>query len=337
MSRRILSSGRLAEFGLFAAVVIGLGATVRHNYLMFHSIAELFSIAVACAVFIIAWNARFFNESPFLSFIGISLASVAGLDLVHTMSFPGMPMLESASTNLSTQIWVSARLLQAGSFLAAALMANTQAKVNLVLAWQAMLFAAILLAIFAFGIFPTCFVEGVGLTPFKIYAEYAAMALTALTLVVLYRQRRTMGGGVFSAVFLGIFLMIPQEIAFTLYNDAYDALNTLGHLLKILSYFLLYKAIVVTAIRDPYNSVFLRLRRSEEALREHLSGLEDIVAQRTREAREGEERHRALLECASDWFWETDAQGRFIALSERSAETTGRPPAALLGLTHADL
>ena len=45
--------------GLAALVVlIGLYLASLYNYLLFHSLAEGFSIVIACGIFIVAWNTR---------------------------------------------------------------------------------------------------------------------------------------------------------------------------------------------------------------------------------------------------------------------------------------
>ncbi|MBW2324262.1 MAG: hypothetical protein JRF41_12240 [Deltaproteobacteria bacterium] len=41
-------------------ILVGLYAVSRANYLLFHSLAEIFSIVIAFSIFIIIWNARRF-------------------------------------------------------------------------------------------------------------------------------------------------------------------------------------------------------------------------------------------------------------------------------------
>ena len=78
-----------------AAVLIGLAWTQQYSYLLFHSLAEIFSIVVACTVFAVFWNARTLMGNTCYLFIGIGFLFVALLDLLHTLSigtmnvFPG--------------------------------------------------------------------------------------------------------------------------------------------------------------------------------------------------------------------------------------------------------
>jgi diguanylate cyclase (GGDEF)-like protein/PAS domain S-box-containing protein len=50
-----------------------------------------------------------------------------------------------------------------------------------------------------------------------------------------------------------------------------------------------------------------------------------------RSLRENEERFRALTELSSDWYWEQDAQFRFVRIDGNLQEILGRPNAALVG------
>jgi hypothetical protein len=51
----------MQKFGPVAIGILvsaGFGLTLLHSYLLFHSLAEMFSISIGFAIFIIAWNLR---------------------------------------------------------------------------------------------------------------------------------------------------------------------------------------------------------------------------------------------------------------------------------------
>ena len=50
------------------------------------------------------------------------------------------------------------------------------------------------------------------------------------------------------------------------YAAAYDLANLLGHYLKILSFWCIYKALIETGLRKPYALFFRDLKQSEEQL-----------------------------------------------------------------------
>ena len=97
----------------------GLYFTSLYNYLLFHSIAEVFSIVVAFGIFLVAWNSRRFLENNYLLFAGFAFPFVASLDLLHTLGYKGMGVFQGYGTNLPTQLWIAARYLESISLLIA--------------------------------------------------------------------------------------------------------------------------------------------------------------------------------------------------------------------------
>src|SRR4030042_2289566 len=94
------------------SILFGLYLTSLYNYLLFHSLAEIFSVVIACGIFIIAWNSRRFLDNHYLLFIGIAYLFIGSVDLVHTLSYQGMGVFSGYDANLSTQLWIAARYLQ---------------------------------------------------------------------------------------------------------------------------------------------------------------------------------------------------------------------------------
>ena len=101
--------------------LVGLYLISLYSYLLFHSIAEAFSIVVACSIFLVAWNSRRFLDNNTLLFIGIAFLFVAGIDLLHTLSYTGMGVFQGYGTDLPTQLWIAARYLQSISLFIAPL------------------------------------------------------------------------------------------------------------------------------------------------------------------------------------------------------------------------
>ena len=71
-------------------ILFGLYLTSLYSYLLFHSLAEIFSIVVACGIFMITWNARRFLDNNYLLFIGIAYLFIGCFDLLHTLAYKGM-------------------------------------------------------------------------------------------------------------------------------------------------------------------------------------------------------------------------------------------------------
>jgi signal transduction histidine kinase len=251
----------------WALILSGLYLTSLYNYLLFHSLSEIFSIVVACGIFMIAWNSRQFLENNYLLFIGIAYLFVGGLDLLHTLAYKGMGVFQGDSANLPTQLWMAARYMESLSLLVAPLALGRKLKSRFVVIGYSLVFFILLASIFHWRIFPDCFVEGVGLTPFKKWSEYIICLVLAISVVLVVKKKKEFDKVVLQLLVASILLTIAAELAFTFYISVYGISNLFGHFCKILSFYLIYKAIIQTGLTKPYDLLFRNLKQSEEALR----------------------------------------------------------------------
>ena len=275
---------------LGALVLFGLYLTSRHSYLLFHSLTEIFSIVVAFGIFVLTWNSRRFIDNSYILLLGIAYLFIGTIDLVHTLTYQGMGVFPGYGSNLATQLWIAARYVQSISFLAAPLLLGRKLKLPFVFPIYAVVTTLLLMSIFYWDIFPACFVDGVGLTPFKKISEYVISFIFLASIFLLYRKRREFDTSVFRFLVASIGVTICSELAFTLYTGPYTLPNMVGHLLKIVSVYLMYRAIIWTGLAKPYSLLFRNLKQSEEALRaseQHYSALVRNLADAVFEIKEG--------------------------------------------------
>jgi signal transduction histidine kinase/PAS domain-containing protein len=248
----------------------------RANYLLFHSSVEVFSIVIAFAIFAIAWNSRHIMDSNYLLFIGIACLFVGGVDLLHTLTYKGMGVFPGDSANLATQLWLATRYLLSFSLLAAVVFANRKFRPSAVVAGYFVVTALVLGSIFYWGNFPTAFIDGVGLTPFKIASEYVISLILLCAIWLLYTKRSAFSGSVVRLMVAAMAVSIAAEMAFTLYTDVYGIANVIGHLLTVVSFYLIYKALIETGLTKPYDLLFRDLKQNEIALGEYTNELTEV-------------------------------------------------------------
>jgi PAS domain S-box-containing protein len=266
----------LGFWGLIASL-FGLFLLQYYNFLLFHTVAELYSIIVASCVFILAWKSQRFLENGYLLFVGISLLFVGAIDLVHTLAYRGMGVFPERDANLPTQLWIAARYLQAFSMLAALYFIKRRMNSLQVLAAFSLVTALLIGAIYFTDIFPDSYIEGAGLTLFKRVSEYIIAGLFAGTAVLLYRQRKGMHPDVLVLLILSLVASTISELAFSDYVSVYGFANMFGHLLKIVAFYFIYKAIIETGFERPYDLLFHQLKLREEQLQKSEARLRRLV------------------------------------------------------------
>lgn len=283
-------AAKVVLFALWQVLLVGsLWASKNYNYLLFHTIAEVFAIVIACGIFMVAWNARRFLNNGYLMIMGVASLSMACMDFAHTLAYKGMSIFPTLSDpNAATQLWIGARSVGVLSLLAAPFFLRFTPRVIWLFVGYATVTAVLLLTILLWRVFPTCFVAGQGLTSFKIWTEYVICAGLLVAIALLLRNRSSFEPTVIRHLVASIAVTIASELAFTLYMNVYGVANFLGHYLKILSFYFLYKAVIQTGFARPFDLLLreniLRekeLRRATEELDRANAELEDRVRERT--------------------------------------------------------
>ncbi|NHI82689.1 MAG: hypothetical protein EAX81_00105 [Candidatus Thorarchaeota archaeon] len=248
------------------SVLIGIALYVaRHySYLLFHSIVEEFSILVAFGVFLVGWHSTKYTDNRAFLFLGISFLFIGWIDFFHTLAYPGMGVFPGSDTNLAAQLWIVARYLESITFLIAPFAVRTNInKAHVVVAYS--IVSGLLLAtIFVWQVFPVCFIDGVGLTLFKIASEYIISAILVLSGLLFLRRRTEFDSSTMRLLILAIIFTILSELAFTLYADAYGIANAAGHYLKVIAFYFIYQALVQASLIRPYDTLFRNLKQSRE-------------------------------------------------------------------------
>ena len=244
--------------------------------LAFHLLLETFSVVVSVLVVIMAWH-RFDQSSDYASntlIFGFSV--VAGTDLIHALTYAGMPaLLTENSTAKAIFFWLAGRSFE---LLTVALVAARVALPG----WRGSWLTFGLLASYALFVagtwflelFPVTFVPGVGVTPFKAGFEYALCVGNLAVAGWLFWQCRRAREPRTLYLACACFVMGIGELAFTNYTTASDFMNMFGHLYKIAAYAFVYRATFVVGLREPYHL----LQRSEHALRERERELDTILS-----------------------------------------------------------
>jgi len=138
-------------------ILIALFITSRYNFLIFHTLAEFLSIAVAWSVFILVWHTKRFIQRDAFIFLGISYFFIGSIDLVHTLSYKGMGVIDvNLGANPATQLWIAARYMESMSLCLFSVLLSKHIKPNCVFAVFSVATTLILFSIFYWDIFPIC-------------------------------------------------------------------------------------------------------------------------------------------------------------------------------------
>ncbi len=242
-SRNALAIGLLVTL-----LLVGLSGV---HFLWFHALAELFSIAVGVALYIIARNSYSFTRNNFLLFLAQGFFWVVCIDTIHTLSYKGMGLIPGDDPNPATQLWLCARFLEAVVLLLSPRYLAEQTLPK----WSFTLFGILTLSAIALvflGVFPDAFVVGQGLTPLKVVSEYVIISILLLAGWRFHRCRKILDAGLYRILLVVVVLTVISEFAFTLYIDVYGLSNIVGHIAKLWTFALLLAAVSHWMLAQPF-------------------------------------------------------------------------------------
>lgn len=278
----------------------------RSLFLAFHQVTEGFSTIVAVLVFAVGWHSHDRDRPRNLSILAACFLGVALFDLLHTLSYEGMPdFITPSDVQKGLVFWLAARLLAAGAVLAAAVLpwrpfAGRPARPLLLAAVLGLVALVAWAAICHLDVLPATYVRGQGLTPFKIGVEWTVIAMLAAAIPLLWRNRELANRRWLAAA---AWVMVLSELYFTAWRSTTDIFNVMGHFYKVAGFCLLYQGLFVAVVRDPYR----RLDRSRARLAE------------------SEARLRAIMQESLDAFVAVGADGAVVAFNPAAADMLAVP------------
>jgi PAS domain S-box-containing protein len=343
--RQVFDSNRsekLSSIGVITAMCLGLYLSSHYSYLLFHGLIEITTIAIAFTIFILTWNTRRFLANNYLSILGIGYAFIALMDLFHALAYKGMNVFPGFGANLPTQLWIAARFLQAVTLCIAPLFMERRVRHRATFGIYAAV-TSLLVAMIYSGYFPDCYIEGKGLTTFKISSEYLMAALFLISSYLLYRKRNHFDGTVFLLLLAATVCSAFSGIMFTTYVNVYDKANLAGHFLKLAAFYLVYRALLVKGFQEPFALIFRDLKQTEAALLKAHDTLEEKVRARTAALHESEQRLRQaqefieqIINSVPDPILVKDRQHRFVLVNDALCSFTGHAREQLIGKSDHD-
>jgi len=254
------NSGTETGFWILVSVMalIALLLAWWYSFALFHTLAELGTIIVILSACSIALNSRHLVQNGYLLVLSIGFSAYAVIILLHLLTYKGVGIFE-VTADVPTQLWIAGRYLLAATFLLAGRYLTRPAPLTPLIIGYGAVTAAALLAIMYCNLFPACFIEGTGLTPFKKLSEIVIAGMFGLALAGLYRNRQKLNETVVRLVSAMLICFIVSELCFIVYNDVFGIANAVGHVVNLGGFALYHHVTARIAVVDPYSLIFREL------------------------------------------------------------------------------
>uniref|UniRef100_UPI0040579BE9 MASE3 domain-containing protein n=1 Tax=Candidatus Electrothrix sp. TaxID=2170559 RepID=UPI0040579BE9 len=297
------------------AVIVGLFLADEYSEILFHALAELFSIILISSIFLFTWNTRRFQKNHFFLFLGIAYLFIGSLDFVHILIYrDGEEILAGSTMNASLQLWVAARLMEGASLVLASFFFYNKANEYLVFLGYSLLVFVLLLTVFGQD-FPVCYVTGEGVTSFKKACEYLACFFYFCSLYIIHKRQRDIDRNSLRFIQIAVILAAFSESISIIFAHQYNTPldTTLGTLGKIFSLYCFFQAVFTESLLKPYNTLIDKIRAHEEHLedkvRERTAALQQTTEQLEKEIAD-------RIKAEKELIWELSVKNELAQVSD---------------------
>jgi len=262
----------------FLSIILLLFIILSFNhFLLFHTLVEIFSVVVAFIIFVLTIYTYDKIENNFFIIIGLSYGFIGFFDLLHTLAYKGMNIFVNTGSDLPTQLWIMTRYLESVLILVALYFLGSKVKCdNKKIIYGLMFLSFLLLSSLYFEIFPTAYIAGEGLTLFKIISEYIISGILLLNIFLLQKKKEYFTRYIYKLILISLILTIISEISFTFYIDVYGLSNIIGHIFKVISVILIFKAIIETGLKAPFDVLYRELKSRKDQLHDEKQFIDSI-------------------------------------------------------------
>lgn len=231
------------------------------GFIPIHTILETAAIIVSMTIFAVGWGVQKESQSSYSILLAFVFLGVGLLDLLHTLSYQGMPdFITPNSPEKAINFWLMARLLSALGLLT--LTSSSWGRLTLGTGRLIVIIVVLMFIIFTSVItfkyphlVPHTFILGQGLTTFKLWAEIFIIVLYITAAIRFFMQIGKLKAFDAVGLFGATSVMALSEIYFTLYANVTDVFMLLGHTYKVIAYGFIYKSIFLSSIKEPYRQI----------------------------------------------------------------------------------
>jgi hypothetical protein len=216
------------------------------NYVGFHTLLEFLSISISATIFFYGLKSYGVTRSSRMLLLSLTFFLVGMLDLLHTISFKGMPyFITESSVAKATWFWIIARIFNSLLMLSILLIPDRRLKRDYRASTQ--IIAIFIAASIGFLVInfekslPLLFIEGQGTTSLKNGIEYIICFILFFGLIATLYQYHIEKSFAKLAIALAFVFLLLTELIFTIYQSVDDLNNFSGHIFKVFGFYFLLK------------------------------------------------------------------------------------------------
>ncbi|WP_130807813.1 sensor domain-containing diguanylate cyclase [Senegalia massiliensis] len=235
------------------------------NFIFFQVISNIFAIIIGMSMAIIALNTYEISQTHYFTFLGLSYGFVAFFDILHILINPNIGIF-NYSMSIHINLWLISRIIQSISLFVSFLNFHFKFRLHLFFLIYLSVSMFSLLMIFMTNIFnPSTFV-----------IMFFAIILISLSIITMLKYKKYFHKEMYYMLISSMFSLLISNIFFINFLGQENIYISLGYIFKIISYYLLYKALNFINLKEPYKTLFYKLNKYNKQLKEKTIELEKV-------------------------------------------------------------
>lgn len=293
-------------FGIFFVATY----TGYRNFLFFHALVELLYVFICFAVFSISLNSFKITDNGYVTYAGICCLFIGIFHSIHVLTFEGAVFFPWNDVNTSVQISVAEKYLESISLLAMFVVPSKILKnkkyTKLILPFFAIVTALLIMSITVYKIFPVCTGHNSTPTQFKEISEFVISGVIGIFFILAIKEKSRIPKNVYSFLIVYLSLKLISQAFFAFYGNVYDITSIIAHVLRLLSFCIVYRFVVEGSFKKTFSFLFCELEEKNRLLQKKSDDLKaanerlkDEIEQSTRIEgllRKSENCYRLLIE-----------------------------------------
>ncbi|HOQ37508.1 MAG TPA: MASE3 domain-containing protein [Acetivibrio sp.] len=266
LNNNIERNRRICNAVILSAICLVLIYISTWNFTLFHTLTEIFCILIVLVVAVIAFNSFSITKKSYFFYISATSFFAGIFLLLHILTFDTGNIFPSSDVNTSVKFSTVFKYYECLVFIASYISYKYKISTRKFTCFFAVLTVGVIYLILFTGFFPDFTNEELEPTLFKVFAEYFGLALGIFVFLLFIIKRKALPQLVSKFIIVYFSLATSAKILFTVYGNVLDIYNALGHLLRFLSFYVLFEFVLEAGFKRPVEVLFNKLEETNTEL-----------------------------------------------------------------------
>ena len=264
MKKFILKDKKYYIFTLF--LILSSSLFSFYSLELFYISVAIYSIVICFVIFIIVINTHQIISNSYYIFLGLSFAYIAIFELLHAITWQELMFLPYISGLDPESIWLCGRFTHALIILLSFYFIGVKIKVHRVLIGLTVYFVGLFAYLFYFRSSFLDYFPGFNLFGIEFDNNYIVIVLLLISIIHFENIKILFSDFHYSNMMSSIVFFIISELFFILPIELNIYIDVFAHISRLLSFYFVNRSVILTGLKEPYNSIFYKLTQSNKKL-----------------------------------------------------------------------